>query len=153
MLISLLLLQSPTLEIGGRFMEDFGLYTGGERTEAALGLPFDDGAEVRAARIRVFGDLAEDIGYKMEYDWSGGAASLEDAYLQFRPDRTSSILVGHQDEPFGLDHLTSTRFVTFLERSSPIRTFAPDHNMGITYWGHRDAWTLGGGVFRETDSS
>lgn len=153
MLITLLFLQSPTLEIGGRFMEDFAFASGGAATSTALGAPFEDGAEVRAARIRVFGDLSPGIGYKMEYDWSDGSASLEDAFLQFDLREDGFLLVGHQDEPFGLDHLTSSRFVTFLERSSPIRTFAPDHNMGVSYWEHRQDWTMGGGVFRKTDSS
>ena len=170
MILTLLLLQGPalaptdltallpgdpgekTINIGGRFMEDFSFYSGGEMTEAALGAPFEDGAEVRRARIRVFGDLSKNIAYKMEYDWAGGTASLKDAYLKFKTDGFGNILVGHQYEPFGLDMQTSSRFITFIERSSLTDAFMPERNMGISSWHSNDQWTVSGGFFRDTDS-
>lgn len=141
-----------TINIGGRFMEDFSFATGGEMTEAALGTTFDDGAEVRRARIRVFGDLSENIAYKMEYDWAGGSASLKDAYLKFTVDGFGKVLVGHQYEPLGMGTLTSSRFITFIERSTLSEAFMPERNMGVSAWHANDDWTVSGGVFRDTDS-
>lgn len=169
MILTLLLMQGPilaptdftdllpgdrgekTIHIGGRFMEDYSFFTGGEMTEAALGTTFDDGAEVRRARIRVFGDLSKNIAYKMEYDWAGGTASLKDAYLNFTVDSIGNVVVGHQYEPFGMGSLTSSRFLTFIERSTLSEAFAPDRNMGISTSRASDAWTVSGGLFRDTD--
>ena len=170
MILTLLLMQGPalaptdlthlipgdpgekTINIGGRFMQDYSFFSGGEMTEAALSSSFNDGAEVRRARIRVFGDLSKNIAYKMEYDWAGGTASLKDAYLKFHIDDFGNLIVGHQFEPFGLDMQTSSRFSTFIERSSLTDAFMPERNMGVSYWNNNDQWTFGGGVFRDTDS-
>lgn len=170
MILTLLLLQGPTLapvdlthvlpgdpgektiKIGGRFMQDYSFFSGGEMTESALGSPFNDGSEVRRARIRVFGDLSKNIAYKMEYDWASGSGSLKDAYLKFSMDCGGDLIVGHQFEPFGLDMQTSSRFSTFIERSSLTDAFMPERNMGVSYWKSDDQWTLAGGVFRDTDS-
>jgi len=168
MITTLLLLQAPalapvdltsllpgdpgekTINIGGRFMEDYSIFSGGDMNAAALGTTFEDGAEVRRARIRVFGDLSRNIAYKMEYDWASGSASLADAYLKFTT-LDGTVLVGHQFEPFGMEEQTSSRFITFLERSSISSAFAPSRNMGISYWHGNDNHTFGGGLFRDTD--
>ncbi|PCJ54177.1 MAG: hypothetical protein COA70_05960 [Planctomycetota bacterium] len=141
-----------TINIGGRFMEDYSFFSGGEMTEAALGTTFDDGAEVRRARIRVFGDLSENIAYKMEYDWAGGTASLKDAYLKFTIDEIGDVFVGHQYEPLGLNTVTSSRYITFIERSTLSEAFMPERNMGVSLWNHTDAWTVSGGLFRDADN-
>ncbi|MDP7062310.1 MAG: porin, partial [Planctomycetota bacterium] len=156
MILTLLLLQSPTLapvdltglipgdpgektiKIGGRFMEDFSFFSGGEATESALGETFDDGVETRRARIRVYGDLAENVAYKMEYDWAGGEGSLKDAYLKFKTESVGNILIGHQFEPMGLEQQTSSRFITFLERSTLTDAFMPERNAGISLWNSND---------------
>jgi len=169
MLTTLLLLQAPalapvdltsllpgdpgekTINIGGRFMEDYSFFSGGEMDAAALATTFDDGAEVRRARIRVFGDLAKNVSYKMEYDWASGSASLKDAYLKFKA-LDGAIVVGHQYEPFGMEEMTSSRFITFIERASISSAFTPSRNMGISYWRGNDTNTFGGGLFRDTDS-
>lgn len=170
MLLSLLLLQGPvlspadltellpgdpgdkTINIGGRFMEDFSFFSGGEDLETALSTTFDDGVETRRARIRVFGDLSENIAYKMEYDWAGGTASLKDAYLKFRTQSVGNVLIGHQYEPMGLEQQTSSRFITFLERSTLTDAFMPERNTGITLWNSNDQFTSSVGWFRDTNS-
>jgi len=169
MLLSLLLLQAPalaptdfsqllpgdpgekTLHVGGRLMEDFGFYSGGELTEAALGTTFNDDAEVRRARIRVFGDFTKNISYKLEYDWAGGVASIKDGTIKFKVTDVDEVVVGHQFEPFGMDMFTSTRYSTFIERATLSDALAPGRNMGLTVWRNNDTWTFGGGVFRDAD--
>ena len=170
MLLTLLLLQGPvlapadlttlipgdpgekTINIGGRFMEDFSFFSGGEATETALGTMFDDGVETRRARIRVFGNLAENVAYKMEYDWAGGTASLKDAYLKFKTESVGNVLVGHQYEMMGLEQQTSSRFITFIERSSLTDAFMPERNAGISLWNSNDSFTGSVGWFRDTNS-
>jgi len=170
MLLTLLLLQGPvlapadltslipgdpgekTINIGGRFMEDFSFFSGGEDLETALGTTFDDGVETRRARIRVFGNLAENVAYKMEYDWAGGTGSLKDAYLKFKTQSVGNVLVGHQYEMMGMEQLTSSRFITFIERSSLTDAFMPERNAGISLWRNNDDYTASIGWFRDTNS-
>ena len=170
MILTLLLLQGPvlapadltdfipgdpgekTINIGGRFMEDFSFISGGDDLAAALGETFDDGVETRRARIRVFGDLAENVAYKMEYDWAGGTGSLKDAYLKFKMDDVGNLVVGHQYEMMGLEQLTSSRFITFLERSSLTDAFMPERNAGISLWHNNEDFTASVGWFRDTNS-
>jgi phosphate-selective porin OprO/OprP len=170
MILTLLLLQGPalapvdltglipgdpgekTINIGGRFMEDFSFFSGGEDLASALDTTFDDGVETRRARIRVFGNLAENIAYKMEYDWAGGTGSLKDAYLKFKTQSVGNVILGHQYEMMGLEQQTSSRFITFIERSSLTDAFMPERNAGISLWHSNDDYTASIGWFRDTDS-
>ena len=170
MILTLLLLQGPalapvdltglipgdpgekTINIGGRFMEDFSFFSGGDDLATALGTTFDDGVETRRARIRVFGNLAENIAYKMEYDWAGGTSSLKDAYLKFKTQSVGNVILGHQYEMMGLEQQTSSRFITFIERSSLTDAFMPERNAGISLWHANDDYTASIGWFRDTDA-
>ncbi len=56
--------------------------------------------------------------------------------------------IGHFKEPFGLEQLTSARFITFMERSlSDEGAFVPARRMGImaydTYLDERGTWAIG----------
>ena len=170
MILTLLLLQGPalapvdltglipgdpgekTINIGGRFMEDFTFISGGNDLATALGKTFDDGVETRRARIRVFGNLAENVAYKMEYDWAGGTGSLRDAILDLHLEHVGNLVIGHQNEPMGLDLLTSSRFSTFIERSSLSEAFTPERNAGLSLWHNNNDYTASVGWFRDTDA-
>jgi phosphate-selective porin OprO/OprP len=45
------------------------------------------------------------------------------------------VRVGHYKEPFSLDQLTSSKYITFMERSL-LDTFAPARNMGVMAFNH-----------------
>lgn len=168
MITTILLLQAPalapvdltsllpgdpgekTIKLGGRLMQDYSFFSGGDMTAAALGVPFEDGAEIRRGRLRAFGDLSDNISYKMEYDWASGSASLADGYLKFKT-LDGAVKVGHQFEPFGFEQLGSSLHITFLERSTIIDAFAPSRNMGVTYTRDNEHHTISGGVFRDTN--
>jgi phosphate-selective porin OprO/OprP len=162
MILTLLLLQGPvsapaettptlfplqgekTIQIGGRLMLDFGFPSGDS--------DFDAGTEVRRGRFRMFGDLATNVSYKLEYDWAGGEGSLKDGYLKLKGLGPGSLTVGHQFEPIGLETQTSSLYITFLERSSLSDVLTPGRNTGFQYNDGNDRMTWGAGWFRETDS-
>ena len=162
MILTLLLLQGPilapeesttslfplqgekTIQVGGRLMLDFGFPSGDS--------DFDAGTEVRRGRFRMFGDLATNVSYKLEYDWAGGEGSLKDGYLKLKGLGPGSVTVGHQFEPIGLETQTSSLYITFLERSSLSEVLTPGRNTGFQYNDGNDHITWGAGWFRETDS-
>jgi phosphate-selective porin OprO/OprP len=101
----------------------------------------------------VKGQGAENLGFKVQYDFAGGDADFKDVYMQLKKVPVlGSIKVGHFKEPFSLEELTSSNHITFLERSVA-NAFAPSRNTGVMLggqlWNDQLTWALG--AFRETD--
>ena len=105
-----------TIKIGGRTMIDFGFFSGDD-FEAATGIPLDDGAEFRRARLYVMGTIHGNIDFKAQYEFatSIGDTTFADVYIGFQD--LYGLKVGHFKEPFGLEQLTSSRYITFMERT------------------------------------
>ena len=139
------------LKFGGRYMYDMS-WIGGRDMERYGGLDLTDGFETRRGRLYVEGELWKNLKFKWEYDWSGGGSVVRDAYLEFKKLPTvGNLRLGHFKEPFSLDELTSSRFITFMERGVP-NMMAPGRNGGAmihnTLFDKRVTWAAG--VFRET---
>ncbi len=145
--------QERIHSIFGRLQTDFHFFSGGSATQAALAKTFKDGNEVRRARIGMKGELSKNIVYKVEYDFNSSKSDLTDTYLELKGLGSGDLKIGHFKEPFGFNELTSSRFVTFLERSLPTLSFAPSRNVGVMYEGHDEATTWQVGVFRDSDKS
>jgi phosphate-selective porin OprO/OprP len=123
------LVESENLEIkwGGSLFFDAGFFHGDDE------YPIDtqDGAEFRRARLFAEGELYQAVDFKAEYDFSsGGEAALKDVYVGLETS-IGRIQTGHFKQPFGLESLTSSRFITFMERSSATEAFAPERDDGI----------------------
>jgi len=139
------------LKIGGRVQADWGWIGADDDLEAAFGeSEFIDGAEFRRARFYMSGDIYENVGYKLQIDWADNGVSIKDAYLTFKNlVPWGTVKAGHFKEPFGLEELTSSKYITFMERSLPIEAVAPSRNMGIQLSDHvmDDRMTYAVGVF------
>ncbi len=134
------------LSIFGRFQQDFAWID-----DENFGTP--DGSEARRARIGVAGNLADGLDFKMEVDFAsfdGSGASFTDAYLKFGGLPLGKVQVGHFKEPFSLNNLTSSRFITFTERND---TFAPGRNTGVLMSDATDELTWQAGAFWETSKN
>ncbi len=134
------------LKLGGRLMADFG-WISGSGLERNLGIDLEDGTEMRRARLYVAGTLYKDLDFKLQFDFAGGDADMKDAYLKFKNiPFVGNVTVGHFKEPFSLEELTSSKYITFLERALP-NVFAPGRNMGImandTLLDERMTWAIG----------
>jgi phosphate-selective porin OprO and OprP len=137
------LAPDSSLQIFGRLQHDFAWID-----DSAFGTP--DGSEGRRARIGVAGDLAEDIGFKMEVDFASfdaSGAAFTDAYLKFGGLPVGTLKIGHVKEPFSLNELTSSRFITFTERND---TFAIGRNSGVLASDATDELTWQIGAFWDT---
>jgi phosphate-selective porin OprO/OprP len=109
---------------------------------------FDDGTDFRRARIGLEGLLWENLDYRIEMDFAGsGRPSFTDVYATVKElPCIGNIRIGHYKEPFSLEELTSSRFITFMERSLP-NAFAPARNLGISAFNYTAdesiTWALG----------
>jgi phosphate-selective porin OprO/OprP len=126
--------------VGGRIQMDAATY-------AEDKLRHNDGTELRRVRLFAEGTLWENWNYKLQYDFTGsGINGLQDAYIDYKGLKSTSVRVGHFKEPFGLQNMTSSKYVAFTERAS-ISAFSPGRNIGVQLGHHGDNWSLNTGLF------
>ncbi|MGD9137946.1 MAG: porin [Desulfobacterales bacterium] len=115
-----------------------------------------DGVEFRRARLGVSGTLWKNYLFKAQYDFAESDADFTDVYLGAQNiPVVDTLLVGQMREPFSLEELTSSNYITFIERSLPTNAFAPGRNSGIransTLLNKRLTWSLGA-FYGDTDN-
>jgi len=139
------------LKIGGRLQTDWFWSSEDDAIKLDVGEQ-EDGVEVRRARLYFSGLIYDNLEYKLQLDFAGGDADLKDAYLGLTDFPLGKLRMGHFKEPFSLDELTSSKYITFLERALP-NIFAPGRNMGFMLHNTspEDRMTTAIGVFRNTD--
>ena len=139
------------LKLGGRLQTDWLWSSEDNQIKQDVGEQ-EDGVEFRRARIVFSGLVYDNVEYKMEFDFEGGDADFKDVYLALTDFPLGTLQMGHFKEPFSLDELTSSKYITFMERGLP-NVFAPSRNTGFML--HNAAaderMTTAIGVFRDTD--
>lgn len=130
-----------SFELGGRLMIDAAYYAEDRN-------PLGSGTELRRARLEAEGVLFEDWGYEFGVDFAGGGADVKDAYIQYEGDWPMRLTVGQFKEPFSLEELTSSKYITFMERALP-NEFAPGRNIGVGLHARGEHWTAAAGAFGE----
>jgi phosphate-selective porin OprO and OprP len=119
-------------QVGGRVMVDSAWYMANANTDPDKN--WGNGTEIRRARIFLKGTVWDNWDFKVQYDFAG-SGSLKDAYLRYTGlkqylDHPLNITVGNFKEPFSLEELTSSKYITFMERGLP-NAFAPSRNLGV----------------------
>ncbi len=141
------------MAIGGRVYADFVWIKENDDIVAHWG-DMEDGVEFRTARLDAGGTLFHQLYFKIQYDFAPGTASAKDIYLGVKDlPVVGSVQVGHFKEPFSIEELTSSRFITFMERSTSNQAFTPGRNMGFmatnTVLEDRMSWAIG--VFKDVN--
>lgn len=144
------------LKIGGRIMNDWAWMSENKKLEEESGIgDLVDGTEFRRARLYVAGSIYENIGFKAQYDYEDGVADFKDVYIELKKiPYLGNLRVGHFKEPYSLEQLTSSKYISFMERNLTDDPFAPERNTGFMFHNHmldkRVTWAAG--VFRNTDA-
>lgn len=125
--------------LDGRVQIDAAFYRGGKN---ALG----SGTEVRRARLGWKATLFTDWHGEVDVDFAENAPEMKDMWIGYMGFKNTLIKVGNYKEPFGLETLTSSKYITFMERSY-IDNLSPDRRIGASYvrWG--DHFYATAGVF------
>jgi phosphate-selective porin OprO/OprP len=139
------------LKFGGRLMNDWAFYSQDKAVQDEIGKLYS-GTEFRRARLFSSGLFYDNIKYKFQLDFAGGGVSFKDVYMEFtKLPVVGNLRIGHYFEPFGMEQNTSSKYITFLERSLN-DVFTPGRNVGAMLHnnliGERMSWALG--AFRET---
>ncbi len=125
--------------LDGRAQVDAADYLGARNAMAT-------GVGIRRARIGVKATLYRTWLGEIDVDFAGDAVEVKDLWIGYQGWSNSLLRIGNFKEPFSLETLTSSKYITFLERSY-IDNFSPDRHIGMSYsrWGSR--WQVSGGVF------
>jgi phosphate-selective porin OprO/OprP len=152
------------IKIGGRIQADFATI----HVQDKLGNAFDDesdpadasmlkgdgeGVEFRRARLYMSGELYDRILFKSQFDFAGGSVALKDVYIGMKGlGFLGTVKVGHFKEPFSLEEMASSKYLTFMERSLA-SVFDSVRNLGIGFENHYldERMTAAGGIFAPTD--
>jgi phosphate-selective porin OprO/OprP len=110
-----------------------------------------DATEARTARLGIEGLAWKTIKYKFEIDFADNEVDVKDAYLQWKSP-IADITLGQFKTPNSLEELTSSRYITFVERASFTDAFLLERMLGIGFgWGGEAndvGWSLSLGAFR-----
>lgn len=111
---------------------------------------FEDGWEVRRARIYMAGDvfLLFPWSFQIEVGKTGRTFTVEESYLTLRNfPRVGILQMGQFQAPMSLEGTMPSRDVTFMEESSAVMALAPGTNTGLKLgrpaFGDRMTWALG----------
>lgn len=105
-----------------------------------------DGHRLRRARIGLSGTADEDWSYKSEVDFAENGVNFKDAYLRYSGLERGHLTIGHFKVPFGMDELTSSNHITFIERSLPT-SFAQSRRVGFGYGTSGNRWGFSSMLF------
>ncbi len=133
------------LKFGGRIMLDFLSISPDSYYDSII--TFNKGVEFRRLRFYNSGTIYNNVSYKLQLDFAIGFAILKDAYINLlKMPVVGNIRIGHFKEPIGLELITSSNYITFMERALT-NPLTPERNTGIMLFddtkNSRMTWALG----------
>lgn len=129
----------PDFEVRGRLHLDAGFYDEDN-------VQFDDGFNNRRARIGVGGDLDENWDFRIETNVAEGGSGAADYRLRRSLD-VGRLTIGQTKVPQGLNQLTSSNNITFIERASPQNIIPDSRRLGFFYDVSEDMFTFQSALF------
>ena len=142
-----------SLKIGGRIQADWMWISEDQSVRDAIG-DQTSGSEFRRTRLYMSGDLFGNLSFKSQFDFAGGSTALKDVFIGLKAlPGVGNVKVGHYKEPYSLEELTSSNYMTFVERSLP-NVFSSSRNVGLTVYNSQfdQRLTWAAGIFRDTDN-
>lgn len=128
----------------GRLMLDAGT------TNLPDGLGLNDGfdVEARRARLGVQGDIPGGFSYKMELEFAGGDVEITDALIEYGAGDID-IMVGQFNNFQSMEELTSSRFISFIERAAFTDAFGFSRRVGVAVEYGSGPVLVQGGIFTD----
>jgi phosphate-selective porin OprO/OprP len=165
--------------VGGRVQFDSAWFQTPQNVQNAIATPYGDGADFRRARLRVDGTMYEVHDFAAEFDFvnairvrnqpanSLGATGLIEEAVTAPTDLwwtikelpiVGNMKIGNQKEAIGFEHIVSSRYLPFMERSfnqdafygGLYNGFQPGVSIYNTYDNENGVWNMG--LFKPTDN-
>jgi phosphate-selective porin OprO/OprP len=97
--------------------------------------------------------MFNDWGYKLQYDFTGsGKGGIKDAFMTYNGFEHVQLKAGNFKDPFMLQEQTSSKYVTFTERSL-LDTFSSGRHIGLLASTKHQHWTASVGFFGDSVST
>ncbi len=142
--------QYPVVQLTGFFQADAGWIHQSGANRDAVG-DAQDGANFRRARLQAKGDVWDNVGYSVEFDFAfPGRPSFMDVWLEVRDVMGgANVRVGQYRQPIGMAGLNSAKALPFIERPLPF-ALLPFRQIGVMVHGtgEDDASTWAVSLFR-----
>ncbi len=111
-----------TYSVNGRIQADYEFHRREKKGEILQGFEF------RRVYLSVKGKIHPRVGYKIEVNIAGGEMVFNDMYIKFHGGKWGDFGIGSMVEPAGLNISTSSKYITFNERS--MLTSLQNHRWG-----------------------
>jgi phosphate-selective porin OprO/OprP len=121
--------ESLTAKPFGRLQYDVA-HVGRPHGLADRGLGFSN--EVRRARIGLEGTIPGGFGFKVEADFADNEVELTDAYLSYKASKQLALTLGQHNNFQSLEEITSSRFLSFMERAAFTDAFGFERRVGVS---------------------
>lgn len=164
------------IHIGGRTQYDgAAFWPDASVSPPNINQPYQNGSDFRRARLRIDGTMYEQQEFAVEYDFINSArfpppaastnenvfsvGAFTDVWWQLKEvPIVGNIRIGNQKEAIGFEHLVSSRFLPFMERSYNQDTFYGGSYNGFTpgiaihdsYGEDTGTWNIG--VYKPTNN-
>ncbi|HEX3997067.1 MAG TPA: porin [Pirellulales bacterium] len=133
------IITGPTLHVGGKALLDNVMISQSPQNHKQLGTE-DDYTGFRYMRLQFYGDLYENIDYRVEIDLAQNLTVLsstephtafQDVWTAFHQlPVAGNIRLGYFKEPFSLEEQPGEEYLLFMERSL-VNTFVPARRIGV----------------------
>jgi phosphate-selective porin OprO and OprP len=106
------------------------------------------GSEARRLRFAIKATLWKYWLTEIDFDFAGNEVDIKDAYIAYAGVENMMFKVGQFRSPFSLEELTTSRYVSFIERGLP-NAFPPGRllGFGVYKWGKN--WQVAAGIFNQ----
>lgn len=144
----------PVAQLRGRIEAEGVVAAQSAQSKAALG-QLQNGFGFRRIRLGAQGAVGDSSSWVSEVELAGGNVRIRDVFVGLDAvPGVSQLRVGYFREPYSLEGMTSSNFITFLERS-PLTVISPVRNWGVCgYWWADDKRVLfTTGAFRDGTGS
>ncbi len=105
------------------------------------------GVILRRIRLGALGIMRSNWEWQIEVDYAENEVDIANVYMAYLFDHGGRLAVGHFKEPFGMEYATSSRYITFMERSAASDAYKVNREPGVMYETIQPNWYLGVGLF------
>jgi phosphate-selective porin OprO/OprP len=88
--------------------------------------------ELRRGRIGLEGAIPGGFGFKVEVDFADNQVELTDTYLTYKASKQLGLTLGQHNNFQSLEELTSSRFLSFMERAAFTDAFGFERRVGLS---------------------
>lgn len=143
-----------SIQVRGRIEAEATLAAQSAASKAALG-DLVNGFGFRRVRLGAQGNVGDSTSWVSEVELAGGSVRLRDVFVGFDAlPGVRQVRVGNFREPYSLEGMTSSNFITLLERA-PQNVLSPTRNWGVCafWWPDDERLLFSLGVFRDGTGS